>query len=54
MQICLETISACNLHCKMCSFREGMTGDILNKKAISNIIHDVRKINNENKSNISF
>ena len=47
----METISACNLHCKMCAHRNSMTGQSLDKEKISEIFRDIQKLNEINMPN---
>jgi MoaA/NifB/PqqE/SkfB family radical SAM enzyme len=50
--LALETVSACNLYCRMCAHRAAMTGKVLEKNKISETLCDVQKLNNKDKSNL--
>jgi len=47
----LEAISACNLKCKFCAYKNEMTGESLEKRKMIEILNDVQKLNAENKFN---
>jgi len=49
--LALEAISACNLHCEMCAHKASMTGKKLEKKIISEVLRDVKKLNDKDKLN---